>query len=454
MTKTTALWTLTLLVSLSAGAAAAEVASRSARSVGLTPMTHMQAPPQAAKQPQWKSREEYDAFNAMMTEKDLNKKISLAEAFLQKYSSSDFKSGAYLTEMQAYFQLGKSDQAIEAGKKVLEADPDNLDALAFLSYVFPFVFKADDPDATSKLSRADSDAHHGLDVLQKLQKPANVTDEQFSQYVKPKRAVFNGAVGFVALQRKDYANAITAFRAAVDDNPTDVYTFYRLGLAYMYSAPPDYDHAIWYIARAVALAQAAKNPAGDDIDKFLKRAYINYHGNDQGLADVVTQAASAVNPPEGFKVAPMQVPAKTGNANIDAFNEMTFPLKLGGEKAQKNWDALKGQPLGLGGFVDSVEKGPDANTYLVRIDILDQSKAQAGTYDVELKDTTQPNVKNLSPGDPVRFKGTITAYTATPSLVLTIEGTIDPDAIPDQPKVKPKPKPPVHHPTHKPATNN
>jgi len=454
MTKTTALWTLTLLVSLSAGAAAAEVASRSARSVGLTPVTHMQAPPQAAKQPQWKSREEYDAFNAMMTEKDLNKKISLAEAFLQKYSSSDFKSGAYLTEMQAYFQLGKSDQAIEAGKKVLEADPDNLDALAFLSYVFPFVFKADDPDATSKLSRADSDAHHGLDVLQKLQKPANVTDEQFSQYVKPKRAVFNGAVGFVALQRKDYANAITAFRAAVDDNHTDVYTFYRLGLAYMYSAPPDYDHAIWYIARAVALAQAAKNPAGDDIDKFLKRAYINYHGNDQGLADVVTQAASAVNPPEGFKVAPMQVPAKTGNANIDAFNEMTFPLKLGGEKAQKNWDALKGQPLGLGGFVDSVEKGPDANTYLVRIDILDQSKAQAGTYDVELKDTTQPNVKNLSPGDPVRFKGTITAYTATPSLVLTIEGTIDPDAIPDQPKVKPKPKPPVHHPTHKPATNN
>jgi tetratricopeptide (TPR) repeat protein len=454
MNKTTALWTLTLLVSLSAGAAAAEVASRSARSVGLTPVSHMQAPPQAAKQPQWKSREEYDAFNAMMTEKDLNKKISLAEAFLQKFSNSDFKSGAYLTEMQTYFQLGKSDQAIEAGKKVLETDPDNLDALAFLSYVFPFVFKADDPDATSKLSRADSDAHHGLEVLQKLEKPPNVTEEQFSQYVKPKRAVFNGAIGFVALQRKDYANAITSFKAAVDDNPTDVYTFYRLGLAYMYSTPPDYDHAVWYIARAVALAQASKNPAGDEINKFLNRAYINYHGNDQGLADIVTQAASAVNPPEGFKVAPMQIPAKTGNANIDGFNEMTFPLKLGGEKAQKQWDILKGQQIGLGGFVDSVEKGSDPGTMLVRIDILGQSKAQAGTYDVELKDTSQPNVKNLSPGDPVRFKGTITAYTATPSLVLTIEGTIDPDAIPEQPKAKPKPRPTTHRPARKTETNN
>ena len=43
-----------------------------------------------------------------------NKKIALAEAFLQKYATSDFKSGAYLTEMQAYYQLGKSDQAVDA----------------------------------------------------------------------------------------------------------------------------------------------------------------------------------------------------------------------------------------------------------------------------------------------------------------------------------------------------
>ena len=38
---------------------------------------------------------------------------------------------------------------------------------------------------------------------------------------------------------------------------------------------------------------------------------------------------------------------------------MTFTLKLGGEKAQKTWDALKGQPLGLPGFVDSVVKDPE-----------------------------------------------------------------------------------------------
>lgn len=466
MKNTTALWTVTLLLSLSTGAAAAGVLNRNTRPVGLAAVRHMTAPPQAtqatppqtpaatqpqapaaappapgqAKTPQWKSREEYDAFNAMATEKDLNKRISLAEAFLQKYSNSDFKSMAYVAEMQSYFQLNKSDEAAAAAMKALGSDPDNLDALTFLSYVFPFTFKADAPDAASKLSRADSDARHGLEVLQKLPKPANVTDEQFNQAVKQKRAVFNECIGFVALQRKDYAAAITASKAAAEDAPSDVYTFYRLGLAYIYSTPPDYDHAIWYISRAVALAQASKNPAGDEINKFLKRAYINYHGNDQGLSDIITQAAASVNPPDGFKVAAMEIPKPTGDPNKDAFNTMTFALKLGGEKAQKTWDALKGQTIELGGAVDSVEKAPEGAGTLVRIDILDQSKATDGVYDIELKDTTQPNAKNLAKGDLLRFKGTADSYTATPNLILTLVGEVVTE-LPDKPAAKEKPKP-------------
>src|SRR5260370_19980696 len=63
--------------------------------------------PQAAtpKQPQWKSRDEYDAFNVMATEKDPNKRVTLAEAFIQKFSNSDFKDKAYQVEMGTYAQL-------------------------------------------------------------------------------------------------------------------------------------------------------------------------------------------------------------------------------------------------------------------------------------------------------------------------------------------------------------
>jgi tetratricopeptide (TPR) repeat protein len=409
----------------------------------------MTAPAQAAQAPakSWKSRAEYDAFNAMATEKDPNKRISLADAFLEKYPTSDFKDGAYVVEMQTYQQLTQIDKAVDAGHKALEANPDSLDALRFLAFVFPFVYKADAPDAAAKLTQAETDAKHGLEVLQKLQKPAGVSDDQFNQAVKGLRAVFNGTVGFVALQRKDYAAAITSYKAASEDNPSDWYIFYRMGLAYLYANPHDYDHGIWYIARAVDLAQAAKDPNAAEFEKYLKQTYVGYHGNDQGLQDIMTQAASAVNPPDGFKVAAMEAPKHTGNPLVDGFNDMTYPLKFGGETAQKAWDGLKGQPLELGGSVDSVEKGTEAGTYLVRIDILDQSKATPGVYDIELKDSKQPNVKNLAPGDAVRFKGVADSYNATPNLVLTVVGEItEPNPLPDKPPAKAAPH---HRPAHK-----
>ena len=178
---------------------------------------------------------------------------------------------------------------------------------------------------------------------------------------------------------------------------------------------------------------------------------MNYHGNDQGLADIITQAATSVNPPDGFKVAQMEIPKPTGDANKDGFNTMTFALKLGGDKAQKTWDALKGQAIELGGAVDSVEKAPDGTGYVVRIDILDQSKATDGVWDIELKDTTQPNAKNLAKGDFLRFKGTADSYTATPNLILTLVGQVTTE-LPDKPASKEKPKPTKTGTTHKSTT--
>jgi hypothetical protein len=105
------------------------------------------------------------------------------------------------------------------------------------------------------------------------------------------------------------------------------------------------------------------------------------------------------------------------------------------------------------GFVESVEKGSDPGVFAVRIDILEASKAADGVYDIELKDSTQPNVKNLSKGDGVHFQGKIESYTATPNLVITLgDGKINEDELPEHPKVTPKPKPkPKAAPARRPA---
>lgn len=401
--------------------------------------------PGAPKKPEWKSRAEYDAFQAMASGKDPNKIISLADAFLQKYPNSDFRDQADVFKMQAYQQLGNAAKAIDAAHSALQANPDNLGALNYVSFAFPFVFKSDDPDKDAKLARAEADAKHGLEVLQKTEKPPNVPEDQFNQQVKTLRANFNSAIGFANLQRKENPAAITSFKAAAEDNPSDFYTFYRLGLAHLYSTPADFDNAIWNLARAVALAKAAKSPDAAGIEKFYSQVYSGRHGSDQGENDVVTQAASSVAPPEGFKVSPPEKHKPTGNPSLDGFYQIEDALRVGGDQAQKNWESFKGQPFGVAGFVDSVEKGSDPSTYLVRIDVTPESKGKDGVYDIELKDS-QPGAKDLSKGDPVRFQGTISAYTLTPSFVLTLDnGKINDEdlaaAAAGKSKAKPKPKP-------------
>src|SRR5208337_4374436 len=101
MRKPTALWSFTLLVSLVVWTLAAQAAAKPQHVLRGAFAHQLNAPPQAAAQAKsWKSRPEFDAFNAMATEKDPNKKIALAEAFLQKFANSDFKDGAYIVEMQ------------------------------------------------------------------------------------------------------------------------------------------------------------------------------------------------------------------------------------------------------------------------------------------------------------------------------------------------------------------
>jgi len=379
-----------------------------------------------AKQPQWKSREEYDAFQAILSKKDPTQMAAAADAFLQKYPNSDFRDQADLAKLQAYQQLNQSDKAMEAARDALKANPNNLPALNYLSFALPFVYKPTDANKDQELADLDSYAKKGLDVLGQQQKPANMSDDQFNQQIKQLRANFNDAQGFVALQKKDYATAITSLNAAKQDNPSDPFIFYRLGLAYLNSAPPDFDHAIWNLARAAVLAKTAKAGDAAAIEKYYQQVYQSRHGSDAGQNDIETQAASSVDPPADFKVAQAPKHTPTGNPFIDAFYNYEDNLKAGGDTETSTWSQIKGQNFGGPGWVDNVDKAPDGS-YLVHIDITNDAKGKNGVYDIELKDT-QPGCKDLSQGDPVRFTGSISAYTTTPSFVLTLaNGNINED---------------------------
>jgi hypothetical protein len=144
----------------------------------------------------------------------------------------------------------------------------------------------------------------------------------------------------------------------------------------------------------------------------------------QGRTSLWARAAPAATMPANFAAAFPPRQAATGNLSLDAFYKIEDALAVGGNSARQTWQQLKGQTLGLVGYVDSLEKGRSPNTYLVRVDITPHAKGQQGIYDIVLRDS-QPGVKYLRQGDPVRFQGTITSYTEVPNFILTLDAKID-----------------------------
>ncbi|MGH9352697.1 MAG: hypothetical protein ACRD2G_11140 [Terriglobia bacterium] len=373
----------------------------------------------AAKGPQWKSRAEYDAYQAMLKGSTPQQKVQLAEAFLQKYPTSDFKAGAYDIEAQSYQQLNQISQAVTAANNALKTNPNDIFSLDFVDYVFPYLYNPKSADATTQITQIETEAKHGLELLQQQQKPAGVSEEQFDAVVKQYRFHFNRALGFVALQQKDDASAINYLKAAEGDNANDSYTSYFLGQAYLGSSPPDYNNALWALARSVALAKKANDPILSAAQKAYSQWYEYRHGSNAGEQDIVTQASSSETPPSGFNVAPPPKHAATGNATVDAFYGWQDALSVGGDSAQSAWSQIKGQSYGVLAYVESVQPGASPDSYVVRADIIPSDRGKEGMYNL-LIETNQPNAKYLKLGTPFTFKGTISAYTAAPSFVLTI----------------------------------
>jgi tetratricopeptide (TPR) repeat protein len=371
---------------------------------------------------------EYNAYVNAIQQQDPNAKAQALEAFLQTYPNSVMKDDAGAALMAAYQQAGNAQKTVDAANRLLQADPNNVRALALLAYYYRALASSGQGDMQQNLNQAQQYGEKGLAALPNMAKPDGMSDADFIKLHNETSAIFEGAVGFAALQKKDYATATKDLHEAVSHeaqpNIADIYPLATADL----EAKPVNPEGFWFIVKASQLAQGAGQ---QQILDYGRKKYARYHGSEQGWNELVTDAknSQSMMPPAGFTVAAAPPPPSPAEQAADlvkskdpkqmSFAEWQLVLSSGNQQAADTvFNEIKGKAVKLGANVISAS----ASSL--------QLAGSEDDIDAKKADITVSMAKPIparllpQPGVQTFFQGTVSNYTPTPFMMTFTDGVL------------------------------
>jgi tetratricopeptide (TPR) repeat protein len=377
---------------------------------------------------------EYNAYIAALNTTDPAQKAQLMEAFVKQYPDSVVRVDALEQAMAAYQQSGNAAKVLETAKRILQFAPDNIRALAILTYIDRASAAGGDPSA---LKEGCSSAQAGLKSLPAWQKEEGVSDVDFEKLRNQMADIFNGAAGFCALQAKNYSQARDFYAKAFQIDPTNVQDVYQLSIAGLEMSPIDVS-GFWYCVKTLSLLEQAKNTAGmQSASVYCKAKYRKYHGGEDGWDHLAAQSATQTAPPANFaaSVKPAPTPCDLAVQAVQendpatlSFSDWEFILEHrdcspeGGVAAQKVWAALQTKQKNGDARLKIPVKVISATADTILVAITDDNIA-ANKADMQVKLTT-PVEHPPAPGAEIQVIGVITRYTLNPFLFVMEKGML------------------------------
>ena len=348
------------------------------------------------------------------------------EDYLTKYPKSAVKAYVLQLLLHDYVQFDHA-KAVDTADKVLQLDPNNLQAMT-IEVVFRTEAAQAQTDPAAKQSALDAAASYaqkGLDAT----KPEGVSDADFTKNKQQVTPTFYSTIGAAALGRKDSAAAVTAFKAELAAVPqaqtetvgTPLQDTYYLGVAYYNAQPPDYVNCTFYTTRAAAFAPDTYKAQFQPLATYC---YKKYHGGTDGYDAVVAAAKANLNPPADLKITPAptdadivkQTIASTPDLATLALSDKEFILQHGQPAdADKVFDTVKGKTVTIPDA--TVISATDSQVQVAVSDDAVQSKTADFTYNLKAPLKTTP-----APGTKITMVGTYASYTQTPLMITMSDG--------------------------------
>lgn len=180
------------------------------------------------------SPEEDTAAKAVQQAADPNKRIQMAEEFLQKYPQSRYRPSMYQSLVSGYFATQQVPKMLEAGEKEVELNPNDAPVLAVMGQSLARTYNAKAPDAAKQLDKAEMYSKRAIEITPTLQKPENLTDEAFANAKNDTLVMAHSGLGLVYIRRGKFSEAIPELEQSVkaDTHPgPDPVNYYLLGVA-------------------------------------------------------------------------------------------------------------------------------------------------------------------------------------------------------------------------------
>jgi tetratricopeptide (TPR) repeat protein len=166
----------------------------------------------APEKKQYKDQQEYTLYDSVTKETDAAKKLALLNTWKERYPDSDFKPDRLQIFLTTYQQLGQPAKMIDTAKEILAIDPKDITALYWITFL-SLTLGSTSADA---LEIAE-EAANGLLIVEK---PATVTDEEWTKAKSQTDAAAYTTLRWVGMQRKNNEVAEENFKhsLALDAN--------------------------------------------------------------------------------------------------------------------------------------------------------------------------------------------------------------------------------------------
>jgi tetratricopeptide (TPR) repeat protein len=375
---------------------------------------------------------EYNAYITALNTQDPAQKGAAMEAFVKQYPQSVVLIDALEQAMAAYQQASNQPKVLDMAGQILRINPNHVNALAVTTYIDRV--NANSPD---KFAKVRAEGEKGLTLVPDWKKPEGVSDADFQKLRNQMTVIFAGAVGFGALQAKDYTAARDAYLKSLKIDPNNLQDVYQLGIAYLEMNPID-KTGFWYIAKAYNLAQG-NAAVQKNINDYGRSKYRKYHGSYEGWEQYLAGVAGQSAPPADIAITPAPKPEEIAcklvaenDPNTLAIGDLEYVLQYrdsgadcNKDAAAKAWSAIqnkqkdaKGEPAKLKINVKVISATPDAIEAAFTEDNQKDNKADLHIV------MEKPMTKLPAAGSMTDVVGTISSYTPSPFMFTMTAGEI------------------------------